>query len=301
MIALVLPRRNGGPGLTQRRSRGAPASLARGRENGPAGVTPGDEPCRSGLGRRATTSPAGHPHPETAGSPSQGPSTASTLDALPPALASARADVHRLVPAGLDPLILDHPCGLTDTAGDLYPQFLDDLARWEADFAPLDVACRAVALGDVWACAWPVPWCAVVRDFPDVRWPDPLDAGVAANPVRVPPADRSAARVARVARGGRCRSGVEGPDGDAADRDGQPAFRCCRNRSSASRSRSTSATLVGTSVRAWAIDSPSFGASGSNAPPSGPAGPVQLRPFTMRSPFLGDSRPLLTSLPAPGV
>ena len=79
--------------------------------------------------------------------------------------------MHRLVPAGLDQRIHDHPCGLTDTAGDLYPEFLDDLARCEADVAPLDVACRAVAPGDVWACAWPVPWRAVVRDLPDVRWP----------------------------------------------------------------------------------------------------------------------------------
>ena len=172
----------------------------------------------------------------------------------PPTSPSAgAADVHRLVPAGLDQLIHDHPCGLTDTAGDLYPEFLDDPARYEADLTPLDVAIRAVALGDVWACAWPVPWCAVIRDLSNVRWPDPLDAGVAANPVRVPPADRPAARVAHVARRGRCRSGVEGLDRDAADRDGHPASRCCRNRSSASWSRSTSATTVGTFVRAWAM------------------------------------------------
>ena len=202
--------------------------------------------------------------------------------------------MHRLVPAGLDPLIHDHPSRLTDTAGDLYPEFLDDLAGCEADLAPLDVAFRAVAPGDVWACAWPVPWCAVIRDLPDVRWPDPLDAGVAANPVRVPPTDRPAARVACIARRGRCRSGVEGPDRDAADRDGHPASPACRNRSSASRSRATSATLVGRFVRAWAMNSPSFGAPESNAPPSEPAGPVQLRPFTMRSPFLGESQPLKT-------
>jgi hypothetical protein len=200
--------------------------------------------------------------------------------------------VHRLVPAGLDPLIHDHPCGFTDTASDLYPEFLDDLAGCEADLAPIDVAFRAVAPGDVWACARPVPGCAVVRDLPDVRWPDPLDAGVAANPVRVPPADRPSARVARVARGGRCRTGVEGLDRDAADRDGHPASRCCRNRSSASRSRSTSATLVDSSVRAWAMNSPSFRESGPNAPPPGQVAPVQLRPFTTRSPFLGESRPL---------
>jgi len=197
----------------------------------------------------------------------------SLLPASPPAGA---ADVHRLVPAGLDPRIHDHPCGFTDTAGDLDPELLDDLAGCEADLAPIDVTFRAVAPGDVWACAWPVPGCAVVRDLPDVRWPDPLDAGVAANPVRVPPADRPSARVARAARGGRCRTGVEGLDRDAADRDGHPTSRCCRNRSSASRSRSTSATLVDSSVRAWAMNSPSFRESGPQCSTAGAggAGPV---------------------------